>query len=156
MERTTLCYISYKDKWLFIHKKRENDPNKDKYLGIGGHIEPGESVEDCMIREIFEETGIDARCDLKDLVQYGYAMFHSDKYGDEEMNVYEAEYIGDLETIKSECNEGEILWIDKNDAYELPIWEGDKLIFDRLIARKAFKMSLFYEGDRLVKYEVEE
>lgn len=156
MERTTLCYISYEGKWLFIHKKRKNDHNKDKYLGIGGHIEPGESVDACMAREIYEETGIDAAKDLKELNQYGFVLFHSDKYGDEEMNVFGAEYIGNLETIESECDEGDLLWIDKNEAYNLPIWEGDKLIFDMLIARKHFEMELFYEGEKLVKADVNE
>lgn len=154
--RTTLCYISLDDKWLFIHKRRKNDPNKGKYLGIGGHIEPGESVIDCMVREIYEETGIVASRDLSNLIQYGYVMFHSDKYGDEEMNVFGADFIGDLENIRKEFNEddeGEVLWIPKTDAYNLPIWEGDKLIFDHLITKKAFNMGLWYEGEKLVKCE---
>lgn len=152
--RTTLCYIEYENKWLFIHKTRKNDWNKDKYLGIGGHIEEGESPMECIIREIKEETGIEASVSLKNLEQKGLVMFHSDKYGDEEMNVFSAEFIGDINQIWSGCNEGTLIWIDKKDAYELPIWEGDRLIFDELIAQESFEMGLFYEGEKLVHYDI--
>lgn len=152
--RTTLCYIEKNDKWLFIHKTRKNDPNKDKYLGIGGHIEEGETPMECMIREIKEETGINAAEELSGLSQLGIVMFESDKYGKEEMNVFIAELSGDAESINVTCNEGELSWIDKKDAYNLPIWEGDKKIFDMLIERKPFNMSLSYKGDKLVAYNI--
>lgn len=152
--RTTLCYISKGDKWLFIHKTRKNDHNKDKYLGIGGHIEKDETPMECIIREIKEETGIEAASSLKNLEQKGTVMFHSDKYGDEEMNVFSADYVGDGKEILNGCDEGNLIWIPKSDAYKLPIWEGDKLIFDELIAQEAFEMGLFYEGEKLVNYVI--
>lgn len=152
--RTTLCYISNGNDWLFIHKKRKNDPNLDKYLGIGGHIEPDETSDQCMIREIYEETGIIASRDLANLELMGVAMFDSDLYGQEEMNVYTADFIGNEENIISECNEGELIWINKKDAYNLPIWEGDKYIFDMLLENKHFEMSLKYAGDKLIDYSV--
>lgn len=152
--RTTLCYISDGNEWLFIHKKRKNDPNKDKYLGIGGHIEEGETNEECIVREIYEETGIIASESLSNLNQLGVVNFYSDKYGYEEMNVFTADFNGERKQIISECNEGELKWIDKKEAYNLPIWEGDKLIFDMLLEGTKFEMTLCYEGEKLMSKEI--
>ena len=150
--RTTLCYIKYEDKWLFIRKERKGDNNEGKYLGIGGHIEEGESPDECIRREIKEETGL-VEDDLTDLRFMGEVDFHSDLYGYEKMYVYQA----DLKDIAKdpasyECDEGTLMWIDIEGSYKLPLWEGDKKIFDRLRADEHFKMMLKYEGERLVEY----
>ena len=153
--RTTLCYIKYENKWLFIRKERKGDNNEGKYLGIGGHIEEGESPDECIRREISEETGL-CEEDLKDLKLMGDVDFFSDIYGYEKMYVYSAE-LKDIEKNPTSyvCDEGTLMWVDIEDSYDLPLWEGDKKIFDRLRAEQPFKMTLKYEGERLAAYKDE-
>ena len=88
------------------------------------------------------------------LNQLGVVNFYSDKYGYEEMNVFSADFNGERKQIISECNEGELKWIDKKEAYNLPIWEGDKLIFDMLLDGTKFEMTLCYEGEKLMSKEI--
>ena len=151
-QRTTLCYISNGNKWLFILKKRKGDQNLGKYLGIGGHIEEGETPDMCIIREIYEETGL-TKDDLKDLNKAGTVMFKSDICGEEEMHVYTASLSTEKMPDKDHCDEGELIWIDKDRADGLPVWEGDKIMFDLLRKGKTFDLCLEYEGDTLVKAE---
>ena len=59
MRATTLCYIERGNQYLMLHRvKKKNDMNHDKWIGIGGGIEPGESPEQCLLREAEEETGL--------------------------------------------------------------------------------------------------
>ena len=148
--RTTLCYIEREDEWLFIHKTRENDPNQGLYLGVGGHIEEGETPEQCIRREIREETTLDTERELKNLCQTGIIKFVSDKYGTEYMYVYKAGLNTSRELCPGNCSEGKLLWIKKNQVKDLPIWEGDKLMFDKLLSNSRFFLYLEYEGNRLV------
>ncbi|MBO7448987.1 MAG: 8-oxo-dGTP diphosphatase [Clostridiales bacterium] len=149
-QRTTLCYISKGDEWLFIHKKRKGDQNQGKYLGIGGHIEEGETPLMCIKREIKEETGLDCKKDLKDLKSAGIIMFESDIYGKEEMNVFTAVFDSDKRPEDFTCDEGELIWIEKARADSLPVWEGDKIMFDYLRQGKVLDLCLQYEGDKLI------
>ena len=151
--RTTLCYISRDDEWLFIRKTRKSDNNEGKYLGIGGHIEEGESPDDCIVREIYEETGLTAD-DITDLRYMGRIDFSSNEYGDEEMNVYLADIKKGIDPTSYKCDEGELIWIKKKKAFDLPIWEGDKLMFDHLLREKRFQMRLKYEGEVLAEADV--
>ncbi len=150
-ELTTLCYINCGDKVLFIHKSEEDDPNCGKYLGVGGHIEQAESPDQCVIREIFEETGITLP-ELDDLRYRGIVTFVSDKYGVEYMHVFSATYAGTREVVPGSCKEGKLMWIPQNDIYDLPVWEGDKVMFDCLYKEDCsfFSLKLEYQGDRLV------
>ncbi len=153
--RTTLCYlkknINKETNYLLIHKTRRNDPNKDKYLGIGGHFIEGETPEECIIREIKEETGIAAE-EILNLEYRGIVHFHSDIYGDEDMYLYTGEYIGSNSVISRKCDEGNLIWYPAAKICELPIWEGDKVMFERLnAASEPINLDLTYIGDNLVK-----
>lgn len=155
-DKTTLCYIKRKDtdEILFIVKNRTDDPNSGKWLGIGGHFEENEAPTECMIREINEETGL-TKDDFSKFSLRGLITFISDKYPTEYMHVYEAE----METLNKElipCEEGELVWLNSSKIYELPVWEGDKIMFDALYkSQEFFEYKFEYVGDslnKIVKY----
>lgn len=134
-----------------IHRtKKEKDANKDKWLGIGGRLEEGESPFDCARREAKEETGLT----LTDLRYRGIVTFVSDKHGTEYMHLFHsASFAGELNT---NCNEGELEWIDKRDVISLPIWEGDKIFLDLLDKEVPFfSLKLIYRGDKLIDHVLE-
>ena len=147
-EITTLCYIEKDDKYLMMHRvKKENDINKDKWIGIGGHFEYGESPDECLIREVREETGLT-------LTSYKARGIVTFIYGDsvvEYMHLYTATEFDMPETGLIDCDEGKLVWIDKEKVYGLPIWEGDKIFF-RLLEESSsyFSLKLVYsENDEL-------
>ena len=123
---TTLCYIEKDDSYLMLHRvSKKNDENKDKWIGIGGHFEEGESPEDCLLT------------------------FVSDVWGTEYMCLYTADgYSGEMIS----CNEGVLEWIKKEDLLKLNLWEGDK-IFLKLLQENApfFSLKLVYKGDELTE-----
>ena len=144
MKLTTLCYIEKDGKYLMLHRiKKKSDINQGKWIGVGGHFEEGESPEQCLIREVQEETGLF-------LTQYafrGIVTFATDVQQTEYMCLYTANaFEGEL----TACNEGELAWIDKEKIEELELWEGDR-IFLRLLAAEApfFSLKLRYVGDVL-------
>ncbi|MBQ7907664.1 MAG: 8-oxo-dGTP diphosphatase [Clostridia bacterium] len=145
MKNTTLCYIEKDNKYLMLHRtKKKNDPNESKYIGIGGHLEEKESPLDCVIREAMEETGL---C-LNNPDYCGIVTFVSDKYETEQMHLFTCtDFSGTL----TECNEGELLWVEKSKLKSLPMWQGD-IIFLNLLQENApfFSLKLCYEGDSLV------
>lgn len=146
MKNTTLCYIERGDSYLMIHRtKKTNDENKDKWIGIGGKFEEGESPEDCVLREVREETGLM----LKSYSYRGIVTFVSDEYGTEYMHLFTSDsFTGEL----SECDEGELEWIKKKELPTKEIWAGDK-IFLRLLDKDTpfFSLKLVYSGSTLVK-----
>ena len=143
---TTLCYIEKDDQYLMLHRiKKENDINKDKWIGIGGHFEADESPEECLLREAKEETGLT----LTSWKFRGIVTFLSDKWQTEYMCLYTADgFVGELR----ECNEGKLEWVKKSDLGNLHLWKGD-LVFLRLLAEDApfFSLKLRYEGEELVE-----
>lgn len=144
-KNTTLCYIEREDAWLMLHRiKKKNDLNHDKWVGIGGKFEDGESPEECMRREALEETGLT----LGNLCLRGIVTFVSNEWDNEYMFLYTCtDFTGDL----TECNEGNLEWVPKDQVETLPIWQGDKIFF-RLLRENApfFSLKLVYEGDTLV------
>ena len=146
MKMTTLCYLERNGKYLMLHRtKKERDENRDKWIGVGGKFENGESPEDCMRREVWEETGLT----VTEFRYRGIVTFVSDKWPTEYMHLFTADgYTGELK----ECNEGDLAWVKKSDIPSLPIWRGD-LIFLRLLAEEEpfFSLKLVYEGDRLAE-----
>ena len=137
---TTLCYIERGNQYLMLHRTvKKSDVNKDKWIGVGGHFEDGESPEDCLLREVWEETGLH-------LTSYhfrGIVTFICDDYPIEYMCLYTAEgFTGELK----ECEEGRLEWVDKDRLMELELWEGDKIFF-RLLQENApfFSLKLVYE-----------
>jgi len=144
MKNTTLCYIEKDSSYLMLYRiKKENDENKDKYIGIGGRIEEKESPEDCILREAYEETGLS----LKNIEYRGLVTFVSDIYETEFMHLF---YCDDFCGNLKECDEGELLWVKKEKLFSLPMWEGDKIFLD-LLEQKVpfFSLKLEYEGDNL-------
>ena len=145
MKNTSLCYIERDGCYLMLHRtKKVNDENHDKWIGVGGKFEEGESPEECMLREVLEETGLT----LTAWRYRGIVTFVSDQWGGEYMHLFTADgYSGELKS----CDEGELEWVEKQRLLSLPIWEGDK-IFLRLLdsAQPFFSLKLCYEGERLV------
>ena len=125
MKNTSLCYLERGGQYLMLHRiKKEDDENKDKWIGVGGKFEPGESPEDCVCREVREETGLR-------LTDYRYCGIVTFVNGDwtEYMHLFHATgFEGQLR----ECDEGVLEWIDKKKLFDLQQWEGDK-IFLRLM-----------------------
>lgn len=146
MRNTTLCHIEKDGKYLMLHRvKKENDLNKDKWVGIGGKFEDKESPEDCNNREVFEETGLT----LNSSRYCGLVTFISDQWETEYMHIFHSsEFTGEIK----ECDEGNLEWVDKSALYSLPIWEGDKIFLD-LIDKEVpfFSLKLEYQGDTLTK-----
>lgn len=142
---TTLCYITGPDGILMLHRtKKENDMNKDKYIGVGGHVEQGESPEECVAREVMEETGLT----MKSFSLRGVITFVIDDL-DEYTFLYTCdEYEGTIKT----CDEGELEWIKEDRIEDLPLWPGDKFFFRLLRERRdVFSMKLHYVKDELVE-----
>ena len=151
MKNTTLCYLEKDGCYLMLHRvKKENDENRDKWIGVGGKFEEGESPFDCAKREIFEETGLTA----KKLLYRGIVTFVSDIYGTEYMHLFTcADYTGNL---RSQCEEGILEWVKKKDIPSLPIWEGDKVFLQLLDSNSGFfSLKLIYKGESLLSYELE-
>ena len=145
MKNTTLCYIENDGCYLLLHRiKKENDLNKDKWVGIGGKFEEDESPEDCLLREVREETGLT----LKSWRYCGVVTFVSDRWEGVYMHLFHTE---DFEGELIDCNEGTLEWVSKEDFSKLPQWEGDK-IFLKLMEDRVpfFSLKLCYEGDRLI------
>ena len=142
---TTLCYIENEDSFLMMHRiKKENDINKDKWIGVGGHFEPGESPDDCLRREVLEETGLT----LADDRLRGIITFTTPNWPTEYMFLYTA--TADTRSV-IQCSEGELVWVPKSGIQDLNLWEGDKIFF-RLLEeeREMFSLKLTYEEDTLV------
>ena len=147
---TTLCYIYSPSGVLMMHRtKKENDINKDKYIGVGGHLEHGESPEECVLREVKEETGLV----MTSFRLRGIISFVIDDI-DEITFLYTCDaWEGEL---PSACNEGELVWIEENKIEDLPIWPGDKIFFRLLKERDdVFSLKLTYINDMLTDAAVD-
>ncbi len=147
---TTLCYLEEKDRYLMLHRvKKQKDINKDKWIGVGGKFEDKESPEDCLLREVREETGLT----LTSWRFRGIITFITDRYETEFMHLYTADaWTGDM----IECNEGNLEWLDKKAVFDLKIWQGDKIFFWLMQhERPFFSLRLEYVGDELVSYALD-
>ena len=147
MINSTLCYLERGDQYLMLHRvKKVNDMNHDKWIGVGGKFEEGESPEDCILRETFEETGLR----LTAYRYRGLVTFVSDQYSTEYMHLFTAD--GWEGTLAENCPEGDLAWVKKEKVPALPLWEGDK-IFLRLLDTDApfFSLKLRYAGEQLVQ-----
>lgn len=125
---------------------KENDVNKDKWIGVGGHFEHGESPEECLLREVKEETGYT-------LTSWKYRGLLTFIYGQdvvEYISLYTADGIAGEPV---ECDEGVLEWVDKEDIYSLDLWEGDKIFFLLLEEnREFFSLKLVYDTQDVLQY----
>ena len=145
MLQTTICYLTVGEKTLLIHRvKKKNDMNHDKWIGIGGKFEFGESPEECMLREFREETGLS-------LTSWKYRGIVTFVMGDvcEYMHLFSADgYEGEL----TSCDEGTLEWVDEQKVPQLPTWEGDRVFLQLLRERESFfSLKLVYENEHLVQ-----
>ena len=144
MRNTSLCYIERSGAYLLLHRvKKENDLNRDKWIGIGGGFEENESPEDCVLREAREETGLT----LLSPRYCGIVTFVSDRWEGEYMHLFHAtDFTGTL----CDCDEGVLEWVPKERFYSLPQWAGDRIFLDLMERRVPFfSLKLRYEGDAL-------
>ncbi len=149
MKHTSLCYIENNGAYLMLlRNKKKNDENEGKWVGVGGKFKTGETPEECVRREIFEETALE----ISSLKYRGIVTFISDTYETEKMHLFTAR----THLVKTkECEEGELRWIPKEEMSSLNMWEGDK-IFLKLIENEDepfFNLELTYKKDKLFKAE---
>ena len=145
-------FMLHRTRWTISHASsyKENDINEGKWIGVGGHAENGESPEECLLREVKEETGLT-------LTSYRFRAlitFISDKQEPELMCLFTAdEFTGKLIT----CNEGDLKWVDKTIVPTLPTWEGDAIFLKLLLENEEnfFTLKLVYEGESLVDQKLE-
>ena len=139
---STLCYIEKDGKYLMLHRTvKKNDVNKDKWIGVGGHFEADESPEECLLREVKEETGYT-------LTSWKYRAIVTFVSGD---GVTEYMFLFTADGFTGEqiaCDEGELKWVDKKEIDRLNLWEGDKIFF-RLLeeSEEFFSLKLIYDGN---------
>ena len=146
MERilSTLCYIVKDNQVLMLYRnKKENDINKGKWIGVGGHFEAGESPEECLLREVKEETGVT----LKSWKYRGFISFSTEKNDYEYISLFTSD---DFEGQITTCNEGQLKWIPVDEIEDLNLWQGDR-IFLRLLKENSpfFSLKLTYQGENL-------
>ena len=145
MQMTTLCYIENDGKYLMLHRvKKKEDINKNKWIGVGGHANEWESPEECLVREVKEETGLI----LTSYKFRGIVTFISDECESETMCLFTADkFTGNI----IECDVGELKWVDKKVVPNLPTWEGDAVFLKLLLEdeKRFFSLKLVYEGDKL-------
>lgn len=156
MKRATLCYIrrsagAGRREYLMLYRnKKKDDPNEGKWIGVGGKFEPGETPDECMLREVREETGLTP-------ASYhfcGVIHFVSDTWEDEDMYLYRAEISGTQAEALPACSEGQLRWVPERELMELPMWKGDRLFLKPLLeGADEISMTLQYEGDTLVRAE---
>lgn len=151
MQMTTLCYIEKDNKYLMLHRtKKKNDINEGKWIGAGGHAEGSESPEECLKREVKEETGLK-------LLSYklrGLITFVSNQCEPEMMCLFTADkFEGQI----TSCDEGDLMWVPKKDVLQLPTWEGDAVFLKLLLdnEEKFFTLKLIYEDEKLVEKNIQ-
>ncbi len=147
MKNTTLCYITRGDEVLMLHRvKKKNDINKDKWIGIGGKFEGEETPDECLLREVYEETGLT----LTNWKCRGVVTFLTENPGDGEfMYLFTADgFTGEMKI----CDEGDLQWVPQGFLHTLPQWEGDKIFLDRIFRDTPFfLLKLRYEKDKLIE-----
>lgn len=158
MKQTTLCYLERGGQYLMLHRvKKKNDASHDKWIGVGGKCEVDESPDECMLREVYEETGFT----VTSWRYRGIVTFISDIWPCEYMHLFTADrwFAGnstsnqdDAVSDLPDCNEGDLEWIDKERLFNLTLWPGDRIFLRLIMDEKQpfFSLKLIYKGDDLV------
>lgn len=146
MKITTLGYLIHDGSYLMLHRtKKAVDPNHNKWIGVGGHVESGETPDECFFREVTEETVLT----LGSARLRGIVTFLSDEWEDELMFVYTSD---DFSGTLIECNEGDLAFIPVDRILSLPLWEGDRIFLRELMEDAPFfTLKLKYQGDTLIE-----
>lgn len=146
MKNSVLCYIEKDEKYLMLcRNKKVNDCNGGKWIGVGGKIEENESPDEALLREVVEETDLT----LTSYAFRGIITFVSDTWEGEYMHLYTADgFEGEI----TDCDEGELHWIEKDKLFDLPMWEGDRIFLRYLLDNRTdvFRLKLVYRGDELI------
>jgi len=149
MKLATLCYVKKDDKTLMLYRnKKENDYHEGKWNGLGGKLEPGESPEDCAVREIFEESGLIVReLKLKGFITFPLFDGKDDWY----VWLY---FITKWDGKLKDSPEGELSWIEDDKLHELNLWDGDKIFIKWMFNNKPFSAKFNYENGQFIDYTV--
>ena len=138
---TTLCYLEREEKWLMLHRDaKKNDINEGKWIGVGGHFEKDESPDECLLREVKEETGYT----LNSFIFRGIVTFVSDNTQTEYMHIFTS---NDFSGNEIRCTEGTLQWIEKDKIESLNLWEGDRIFLKMLKKNEPFfSLKLVYKN----------
>lgn len=149
---SSLCYLEKEGKYLMLHRtKKQKDINQGKWLGVGGKLEEGESPEECIVREVKEETGLT----LQEYRLRGILTYQSNLCETEYIYVFTSQnFQGEL----IECDEGDLEWIDKTKVLDLNTWEGDRIFVNKLLKQEKdfFSIKFEYQGDKLMNFTLQE
>ena len=150
MKKSTCVYLIRDGKWLMLLRNRKkNDVNHGKWIGVGGKCEGQESYEDCAVREVREETGLNA----EQLIPAGILLFEYEGKEPEEIAVFVCRrFSGTMR----ECDEGTLAWIDEDQILSLQLWEGDRIFLEQMLSGSVdpFRIRLCYDrADHLIKSE---
>lgn len=131
---------------MMLRNKKKNDPSSGKWIGVGGKLEPGESADECAVREAYEETGLK----LNKPIYRGVVHFNSDIWESEEMYLYTADdFEGEL---TADCDEGDLRWVPKQDLFDLNLWDGDRIFLKKLIdGDMGIELTFYYDADGRLK-----
>lgn len=146
---SSLCYIEKDNQYLMLHRvKKVNDENHDKWIGVGGKFEWGESPEDCMLREVREETGYT-------LTSWKYRGIITFVYGEDTVEYMSLFTADGFEGTPIDCDEGVLEWVAKDRVPELNLWEGDRIFFRLLEEREEFfSLKLVYNKQDVLEQAV--
>ena len=146
---SSLCYIEKDNQYLMLHRvKKVNDENHDKWIGVGGKFEWGESPEDCMLREVWEETGYT-------LTSWKYRGIITFVYGEDTVEYMSLFTANKFEGTPVDCDEGVLEWVAKDRISELNLWEGDRIFFRLLDEREEFfSLKLVYNKQDILQQAV--
>ncbi len=149
LKLATLCYVRSNGKTLMIYRnKKENDYHEGKWNGLGGKLEPGETPEECVIREIKEEAGLT----IKNPKMHGFITFPLfDGKNDWYVFIYSTEnFEGEL----IDSPEGKLEWIENEKLFDLNLWGGDEIFIRWMLENKFFSAKFIYNNGKLDNYNV--
>lgn len=149
MRNLTVCYIEKDNKYLMLHRtKKNNDVNKDKWIGVGGKIEDKESPEECIVREVKEETGLTLlNYKLRCIITFTSTVAETEYIYVFTSNKFTGEII--------ECNEGDLEWVEKSKIDNLNVWEGDKIFHKKILNDEGFfTLKVDYDENKLIGYKI--